>query len=448
MSGNADLGVSMAIQVEGAGSLETMILGRARDLLASGDAAGARELLDGLIGDEPTSAAPALLRAIALQRLGEVDAAARDAATAVTLDPKDADGYIILASLFRELRRLDEAALFQWEALKLRPEDVGAYVDMAAILRTLDRPDAAAEVLEVALTVAPDAVDPVLSLIDHLMAAGQPIRAIEVGEQALARHPGDPRIMRNLGNALKWAGRREDAIELFEEILRINPDDGYARHMRDALAGRATGKADATYVQELFDGAADEFEEKLLTTLHYRVPGLMRQWAERVTGRKDLSVLDLGCGTGLCGVALSDMVSFMKGADLSPKMVEKAAAKGIYNDLAVAEIVDVLKTETRKYDLVVAGDVLVYFGDLSEVMRAVRPCLEPGGHFLFTVEQGDDDLSFALQDNARYTHGAGFVRRLASEAGYDVVAMDPQALRLENGRPVQGIVCVLGRGNA
>jgi predicted TPR repeat methyltransferase len=37
------------------------------------------------------------------------------------------------------------------------------------------------------------------------------------------------------------------------------------------------------------------------------------------------------------------------------------------------------------WKLIVAADVLVYFGALSEVFAAVHSRLEPGGWFVFTV---------------------------------------------------------------
>ena len=74
----------------------------------------------------------------------------------------------------------------------------------------------------------------------------------------------------------------------------------------------AQDRAPEGYVTALFDGDAPYFEAALLS-LGYRVPGLIRRAVERllpavVAGAAPLGpVLDLGCGTGLAGVALSDL---------------------------------------------------------------------------------------------------------------------------------------------
>ena len=57
-------------------------------------------------------------------------------------------------------------------------------------------------------------------------------------------------------------------------------------------------------------------------------------------GRPSGPVLDIGCGTGLVAAAIHgrqpDMV--IDGVDISPEMIEKAATKGAYRDLMVADL--------------------------------------------------------------------------------------------------------------
>ena len=86
--------------------------------------------------------------------------------------------------------------------------------------------------------------------------------------------------------------------------------------------------------------------------------------------------LDLGCGTGLAGVAFRDCVERLEGIDLSPGMVAEARAKGIYDALHVGEVVAHLKAATdRQFDLILAADVLVYVGDLAPLFLEVARVL-------------------------------------------------------------------------
>ena len=47
---------------------------------------------------------------------------------------------------------------------------------------------------------------------------------------------------------------------------------------------------------------------------------------------------DLGCGTGLSGLAFIDIVEELVGVDLSPEMIEKAKQRRIYHELHVGEM--------------------------------------------------------------------------------------------------------------
>ena len=51
-------------------------------------------------------------------------------------------------------------------------------------------------------------------------------------------------------------------------------------------------------------------------------------------------VLDIGCGTGLVAAAIHDRQpdAVIDGVDISPEMIEKAATKGAYRDLMMADL--------------------------------------------------------------------------------------------------------------
>ena len=57
-------------------------------------------------------------------------------------------------------------------------------------------------------------------------------------------------------------------------------------------------------------------------------------------GRPPGPVLDIGCGTGLVAAAIHDRQpdTVIDGVDISPEMIEKAATKGAYRDLMVADL--------------------------------------------------------------------------------------------------------------
>ena len=77
-------------------------------------------------------------------------------------------------------------------------------------------------------------------------------------------------------------------------------------------------------VSRLFDRYAEGFNAHLRDRLQYRVPD---QIAQRVVqlGISRPDVLDIGCGTGLCGEALLRIAKTLHGVDASPEMIARAA---------------------------------------------------------------------------------------------------------------------------
>jgi predicted TPR repeat methyltransferase len=153
-------------------------------------------------------------------------------------------------------------------------------------------------------------------------------------------------------------------------------------------------------------------------------------------------VLDIGCGTGLCGPLLAPYAKQLVGVDLSVGMLKHAEEKGVYHGLVQAELTEYLARHHERFDVIVTADTLVYFGGLEAVAAAAAAALRPGGLLVFTVEEeADADLrqSYRLRHHGRYTHGAEYVHQLLASVG-----LSPHIgrgdLRMEAGLPVAGLV--------
>jgi len=214
--------------------------------------------------------------------------------------------------------------------------------------------------------------------------------------------------------------------------------------MLDALEGRATATPPAGYVAQLFDGYSDHFEEDLLGQLFYRVPTLLTELLqERLGGgRRQLRVVDLGCGTGLSAQAVAGYAAKLVGVDLSAKMVEEAEKKGCYDTLAVADVVEYVQGMSEAVDLFLAADVLTYLGDLEPLFRVVAERLQEGGLFCFSTEHGES-RGWQLRKTGRYGHHPDYVRELASIFGFQVLTSRQEKLRREREEWIAGDLYLL-----
>jgi predicted TPR repeat methyltransferase len=166
-------------------------------------------------------------------------------------------------------------------------------------------------------------------------------------------------------------------------------------------------------------------------------------------------VLDLGCGTGLVAVALAGLpVGPLVGVDIAPRMLRAAAAKQLYAELREADVMAVLAQDYEQWKLILAADVLCYFGALEDVFAGMHARLVPGGWLVASTEEllpdadgvvpGDGD--WALQRQGRYAHTFDYVRRTALDAGFTLRRLDREAVRHEASAPVAGLLLVLERG--
>ncbi len=277
--------------------------------------------------------------------------------------------------------------------------------------------------------------------------------AADLLSQALELTPGYASAWFALGEIREKLGDRDGAIAAFGKARAADSEDrhGALLHLIRLGAGAAADMPPA-YVRTLFDHYAPAFDKALTEGLGYRAPALLMDAvgaACREAGRAVHfgAMLDLGCGTGLAGAAFRQRADRLVGVDLSPRMVDQARAKNLYDRLDVGDVVPFLADERAAgavYDLIIAADVFVYFPDLAPVAAAAASVLAAGGLFAFTVE-AHDGVGVILGEALRYAHGAEHLRVAIDRAGLKLVGLDAAATRTEKGQPVPALVAVAGR---
>jgi predicted TPR repeat methyltransferase len=245
-----------------------------------------------------------------------------------------------------------------------------------------------------------------------------------------------------LGRAWLEAGEADKALEAFSHL---EEDKDLKAKIAEAEAIKARPRSDAGYVRHLFDQFSTDYDTRMIGQLTYRAPQILRELADLVmAGRDGLSTLDLGCGTGLSGVAFADLASRLDGIDLSPAMIEKARARNIYDTLTVADIETHLASGDTRYDLVLAADTLVYLGDLETIFSGAAHRLQGGGFFLFTVERKEGE-GFGIGPKRRWRHSQPYLRGLADRGGFEIAGLVTCAPRHEGNVPVDGLAVALSR---
>lgn len=373
-----------------------------------------------------------------LRDAGALEDAIASYRQAADLQPDEADYHNNLGQACEEAGVLAVATGCYQRAVELAPEDTTLWMNLALVLQQQGRHDEAIAAYRRVLQLLPQHAPASNNLGALLQAADDFDGALRCYQAALQADPALAEAHRNYGGLLEAAGNREGALHHYREALRLKPDYAEVAYMMAALQDAAApAAAPQEYVTALFDQYAEEFDAHLAGTLGYRTPVMLRDLFERCGGGGGLQVLDLGCGTGLSGMAFRDVAAHLAGIDLSARMLDKARQRAVYDMLATGEAVAVLQTLQQSLDLLLAADVFVYIGDLAPVFAAAHQVLRPGGRLLFSVEQADSG-GFVLREAGRYAHGAAYVRALAVRHGFAVRAEEGAVLRQNLGVDVPG----------
>ncbi|MFZ5764256.1 MAG: tetratricopeptide repeat protein [Thermodesulfobacteriota bacterium] len=381
------------------------------------------------------------------RQLDNIPAAVTHFNRASELQPDLASAHYNLGVLYYSAGNLDQAEAAYRRAAELAPEDPDIFFNLALTCKNLGRYDEAERCYQQVLALNPDDSDTHYNLGVLLRETDQPDAAIAAFTRTVTLAPGYLAAYKHLGALHHLLGNTKKALVCYRTILQLDPGNESARHMIAALSGETPTASPLTYVQELFDRFAAAYEttmtDKLASTVEIQLRELLDQ---HVAGLLFARGLDMGCGTGLSGLAFRDRVKHLSGFDISAGMLDKAREKGIYDELYLADISTFLGKTTERFDLFLAADVFVYLGDLAAIFTLVRDRARPGALFLFSAETGIDD--FQLRSSGRFAHGTDYIDRLARQSGFTVACRQPAELRREKGEWITGHLFLLRLGKA
>jgi predicted TPR repeat methyltransferase len=397
---------------------------------------------------------------------------------AIAIKPDYVDAYYNLGLALTKNNLLENASTVYQKLLAISPAHDAARFHLACLYMRTEKIDQALTELLIVEAAQPYHFETQTNLATCYLKKGALNEAKQHYSNALKLIPEDTQILFNLGVINMQQGLIDHAIQYYQRTLQVNPDlfeahnnlgvaflakqypDFALSHFKEALRLQPENKSIAyivdalsqnkplliappDYIKSLFDSYADHYESHLLNALDYKIPQLFNDAVLRaIHPQTKLDILDLGCGTGLCGVVFKSSAKSLIGVDLSQKMLDVAALKKCYDELIVSDITSFLSNKHAQYDLILAGDTLVYLGELDQLFKSLYQALRNQGLFIFNTEISDDS-DFRMSQSGRFLHNKKYIDRVSQKEGFKIIQYQPVVTRLQHNGPVQGHLYVL-----
>jgi predicted TPR repeat methyltransferase len=327
----------------------------------------------------------------------------------------------------------------------------GFHYNLGIVLKALGRLDEAGASYERAIALKPDYVDAHNNLGNVLKALGRRDQAKASFERALQYNPGNADTHYSLGMLCCGLGLRYEAEAHFRDCLAYDPDD--SKGVRILLAHLGAGdmpeRTSEAQLLGIYDVRSRFWDQE---RFYFGATLVADAFRRHVAGAR-LAVLDIGCGTGRAGEKVRDLSGRLDGVDISPAMLEKAKAKGVYDQLFLADLVAFMAGHKDSYDGILAAATLIHFGVLEMLFRSASTCLRDRGLFVFTffpTEETQSDCAVAanarLAQSGCFQHGVSYVERLAAETGFAVLGLETVVHEHDQeGNKISGSLAVLRR---
>ncbi len=152
-------------------------------------------------------------------------------------------------------------------------------------------------------------------------------------------------------------------------------DDGYLRKAYDLDSQEAT--------DQYYSAWAKSYDDELVSN-GYRSPQRCAEALAEFVGAND-PVLDIGCGTGLSGVALVEAgFANVSGSDVNPDMLDLARGRNLYQQVLLADPDQPFPFAPSTYAAMNAAGVIGVGAAPPSLLTEALAALAPGGHLSFS----------------------------------------------------------------
>jgi len=330
------------------------------------------------------------------------------------------------------------------KALAINPDLEELYNNMGYSYYLIGQHSKAIAAFEKSMAMNPNYINPLYNLARIYMDNRMDDQAIELLKKALVLEPENIKCIIQIANIQIMNHHLSEAEQLLNRALIIDPNHKIVQHILAAITSQPNEYGPNEYTTHLFDHYAHKFDTHLLKALDYQIPIYLKRATQSVIPKDTLlkNCLDIGCGTGLTGIAFQDIVENMVGVDLSSNMIQKAFEKNIYQNIYHSDIIDFLENCVDLFDLFIAADVFIYMGRVDKLFEYIKVCAGQCSWFAFSVETSHTS-DVLLNTSGRFSHSHHYIETLCQTHGFSIELCLSAGIRKEQDHWIPGALYVI-----
>ncbi len=358
---------------------------------------------------------------------GDLDQAVTLAGQLYAAAPDHLDVLYVCAGLYWKIGEHNQATAIQQRLVAAQPANAGHHERFIYFLRETGDVSGALAAAQAAVRECPSNPTLINALGILQLNIGDLQGSRKTFESAIHAFPDNLNANQNLSLVLLTEGRPEDAINAFSgALIPLEFVDMVAKDQEHQRLSKT------------YDGLAQSYDSNELQRTWGRQTA---QVIRTALGKDNLGdVLDLCCGTGSVGAAISAQTDHITGIDISRGMLEKARARGVYDQLITADILQALPSMDRSFSVVTCSVALYHWANLKPFFDKVTSVLLPDGYLIFSVDPANDELDVGQSAPGEYAHSRAYIRRVTADAGLREIS-----ITIDAHRTYPGFWCVFQR---
>jgi len=402
-----------------------------------------------ILKDSPSHVDANCMLGTLFAEIGETDSALKFLLNA---DKLKGDAYLTknnLGNVYKMIGEYEKAGGYYQQAIHLAPDNIQAYNNLAIIFKRQSQLGPAIELYQKALSLNPQFLEAHYNLGKLYSDKDDSANAFACFQRVVDINPQYAPVHNLLGDYYRAQQQHEKANAHYHRCLDLLETDLYGVQLKLAHfeKGELPSRSPDNLIVESYESKASNWDQDVnRATMEFLGPQIIKSELDRLYPEANrptgLNIVDLGCGTGLCGEYLKPLATSLDGVDLSPHMLKIATEKKLYNTLHCKEILNFLQENASRYDLITASGVIIFFGQLEKLHQLIFSQLNKNGIFIYTayVSRASD---ITIRSNLHFSHSEKYLRECADQTSLKIEFLQEIIHEYDYGEAQKGFLVTL-----